>query len=375
MPSDLTVTLAAALIVVAILGYWFGRSGEGPGRLSGRFREFAEGLPRRSEKAVDAYLRAAEKEQSGPDAAFELAAYFRSAGDWRRALQIHESLAVRADLDASDRARAGLEIGDDYRCAGMLDRAADAYAGTAGYAPLRLVALRRRLGICEQLQDWEQAVRVTAQVAREDPEAGRSLRCHYLCQLAENQAQAGGFRQARKLWRRAAREWPACPRPAVDRALLSDDPFGRRLSAAASHPEFAELILAGLVEKSGWTPDALDRELSMLLRDGSGLGSHLAAALLMAPALLCRSSAQCLFSALHESCPAYASAYAAGPPSAFTSQRLNELRGELRKAGGGLPRWRCADCGHEDEAHAWRCVECGGWETARLISPFAPPTA
>ncbi len=371
MPSDLTVTLAAIIIVVAILGYWFGRSGENSDRLNWRFRKFAEGLPRRSEKAVDAYLREAEKEQRQPDAAFELAAYFRSAGDWRRALQIHESLAARTDLDPGARAQAGLEIGDDYRSAGMLDRAEKAYATTAEYAPLRLEALRRRLRICEQLQDWERALRVAEPVVREDRELGRRLRCHYLCQLAADQAQAGNVRQARKLWKRAARESQACPRPAVDRALLGDDPFGRRFAAASSHPEFAEWILAGLGQKSGLASEALDRELSRLLRKVPGLGSRVATALLLAPDLLCRSSAECLFSALRETYPAYGRIYATGSPSAFTSRSLNELRDELRKAVSGMSRWRCADCGHEDENHAWLCVECGGWETARLISPFS----
>ncbi len=371
MPSDLTVTLAGIIIVVAILGYWFGRSGETASRLNWRFREFLDGRPRRSEKAIDAYLREAEKEQQQPEAAFELAAYFRASGDWRRALQIHESLAARTDLVADARARAGLEIGDDYRSAGMLDRAGEAYARTAEYAPLRLKALRRRLGVCEQLQDWEQAMRVAAQLAREAPEDGSRLRCHYLCQLAREQAQAGDIKRARKLWKQAARESKACPRPAVDRALMGDEPLGRRLATAASHPEFAELILDRSGEKDGGSPETIERGLSMLLDGNPGLRPRLATSLLMAPGLLCRSSAECLFDALREAHPAYAGTYAAGPPEAFAPQSLNELRDELRKTAGGMPRWRCADCGHEDETHAWRCMECGAWETARLISPFS----
>lgn len=374
MPSDLTVTLAGVIIVVAILGYWFGRSGETAGRFDWRFRDFLDGLPRRSEKAIDAYLRESEKEQQQPGAAFELAAYFRSSGDWRRALQIHESLAARTDLAADARARAMLEIGDDYRGAGMLDRAGEAYARTAGYAPLRLEALRRRLGVCEQLQDWEQAIRVTAQLGPEEPEAAGRLRCHYLCQLAGEQAQAGDSSQAQKLWKRAAREGKACPRPAVDRALAGGEPFGRRLAAAASHPEFAELILVGLAEDCEPDAGALDRELFALLREVPALGPRLAAALLMAPSLLCRSSAACLLSALRETYPAYGRTCAAGAAPALSLRSLNELRDELHKVAGGVPRWVCSGCGHEDDAHSWRCAECGAWETARLMSPFAAKT-
>ncbi len=371
MPSDLAITLAGVIIVVAILGYWFGRSGENSGRLSGRFRSFAESLPRRSEKAVDAYLREAEREHRQPAAAFELAAYFRSAGDWRRALQIHESLAARADLDAGVRAQAGLEIGDDYRSAGMLDRAEEAYAKTAEFPGLRLTALRRRLGIFEQLQEWERAMSVAVQLAREDPAAGRNLRCHHLCQLAREAVQAGDLRRARKLWSQAKRASRACPRPAVDRALWCDQALGRRLAVAARHPEWAELLLAGLGKQQGLDCEALDRELSILLRNHPGLQARLAVALLMAPGLLCARSAACLFATLRETYPAYASIYASGPAADFTAQSLRSLGDDLRKAASGPPRWRCNACGQEDERYEWRCTECGAWEAAHLISPFA----
>ena len=371
MPSDLTVTLAGVIIVVAILGYWFGRSGDSSGRLNWRFREFTDALPRRGEKAVDAYLREAEKEHQRPDAAFELAAYFRSSGDWRRALQIHESLAARADLDAGARARAGLEIGDDYRSAGMLDRAEQAYSRTAEYAPLRLEALRRRLGVFEQLHEWEQALEAAGQLAREDPAAGRNLRRHYLCQMAREAAQAGDSSEAGKLWRRAARGAKACARPAVDRALWGDQPLGHCLAVAARHPEWAELVLAGLAKRKDLDREALDRELAGVLNDHPALELRLAAALFMAPELLCATAAGCLFSALRAAYPAYARIYAGGSPADFTAGALRKLRDELRKAAGGAPRWHCTACGQEDEAHEWRCAECGAWEAARLISPFS----
>ena len=371
MPSDLTVTLAGVIIAVAILGYWFGRSGDGSGRLNWRFREFTDALPRRSEKAVDAYLREAEREQRQPDAAFEMAAYFRSSGDWRRALQIHESLAARADLDPGARARAGLEIGDDYRSAGMLDRAEQAYSRTAEYPPLRLEALRRRLGVFEQLQEWDQALAVAGQVARDDPPAGRGLRRHYLCQIAREAAQAGDLRQAGKLWRQAAKGAKAGARPAIDRALWGNQPLGQSLAVAARHQEWAELVFAGLSARDGLDCEALDRELAGLLRDHPALESRLATALLMAPELLCSSAAASLFSALRAAYPAYARIYAEGSPAEFTVEALRKLRDDLRKAAGGAPRWHCTACGQEDEAHEWRCMECGAWEAARLISPFA----
>ena len=83
MPPDFLVSMAGGLILAAALGYWYARSGDSGRGLHRRFREYAEQLPRRSEKAVSAYLEQAEQESSEPGAAFELAAYFRSGGDWQ----------------------------------------------------------------------------------------------------------------------------------------------------------------------------------------------------------------------------------------------------------------------------------------------------
>lgn len=372
MLPDFPVSLAGILILVAVLGYWFARSGEAGRGLHRRFREYSEQLPRRSEKAVSAYLQEAEKETSEPGAAFELAAYFRSGGDWRRALQIHESLAARNDLDPATRAHAGLEIGDDYRAAGMLDRADEAYARTADYLPLRLNALERQLGVCEQLADWERAVGIAEQVRREDPPLGSRLRCHYCCELAARAMADGDTRRARGFWRKAARGAGDSVRLLVDRAVLDARDPGESLAAAGRNPDAAVLILQGLAGRNALAGDALNALLQRQLQETPALANAVAFSLLIAPELLCEASAQCLFDLLEVRLPAYAKMYASGRAADFSQERLAELTRELQMATGGPPGWKCTVCGHQDEAHHWRCNECGAWESARLISPLAP---
>lgn len=372
MPPDFLVSMAGGLILAAALGYWYARSGDSGRGLHRRFREYAQQLPRRSEKAVSAYLAQAEQESSEPGAAFELAAYFRSGGDWRRALQIHESIAAREDLDAATRAHAGLEIGDDYRAAGMLDRAEEAYVRTAEYLPLRLNALERQLGVCEQLADWERAVGVAEQVRSEDNSLGSRLRCHYLCELAAQAAGAGEMRRARSYWRKAARGAGESVRLLVDPAVLDPRDPPRSLALAASNPEAAVLILLGLAGRHGFAGPQIDELLEGVVADHPPLGPAVGCTLLMAPELLCPASARCLFAALEERLPAFARVYGAGEPGAFSNESLDALIGELGAASGGPPRWRCTVCGHQDEAHGWRCNECGAWESARLISVLAP---
>ncbi len=380
MPPDLLVSLAGIIFLGVGVGYWYGRSGDSNRGLHWRFREYAEDLPKRSEKAVSAYLREAEKDRSEPGAAFELAAYFRSGGDWRRALQIHESLASREDLDAATRAHAGLEIGDDYRAAGMLDRAEEAYARTAEFLPLRLNALERQLGVCEQLAAWDRAVNVAEQVRREDPELGSRLSCHYLCELAALAVREGDLRQARGCWRKAARRDGHTARLLVDRAVLDAANPGRSLTVAGHNPGEAVLILLGLSKTLDVTWErglpALEDELNQLLQrqvaETPAIRRPLACTVLIAPELLCATSAECLFEALQETLPAYARMYASGRPADFTRSALSRLSEDLQTATGDPPGWRCTLCGSLHEAHNWRCAECGAWEAARLISPFSP---
>ena len=373
MPPDFLVSMAGGLILAAALGYWYARSGDSGRGLHRRFREYAQQLPRRSEKAVSAYLAQAEEESSEPGAAFELAAYFRSGGDWRRALQIHESIAAREDLDAATRAHAGLEIGDDYRAAGMLDRAEEAYVRTAEYLPLRLNALERQLGVCEQLSDWERAVGVAEQVRSEDSSLGSRLRCHYLCELAAQAAGAGEMRRARSYWRKGARGAGESARLLVDPAVLDPRDPSRSLALAVfqSRSRRADPYGpdGGGMDLPGRTIDDL---LEGLVAEHPALCPAVGCALLMEPELLCPASARCLFAALEERLPAFARAYGAGEPAEFSRDSLNALIDELGAASGGPPRWRCTICGHQDEAHGWRCNECGAWESARLIWVLAP---
>lgn len=372
MPGDFLVSMAGGLVLAAVFGYWYARWGDSGRGLHRRFREYARQLPQRSEKAVSAYLDQAEEERSEPGAAFELAAYFRSGGDWRRALQIHESLAAREDLDAATRAHAGLEIGDDYRAAGMLDRADEAYVRVAEYLPLRLNALERQLGVCEQLGEWRRAVNVANQVRREDGPLGVRLRCQYLCELAAQAAGEGDMRRARSCWRKAARGADGGVRLLVDPLVLDPAGAGESMMIPDDHPEAAVLILLGLAGRSGFTGTALDQFLDRQLADNAALASAVACALVMEPGLLCRVSAACLFSSLEDRFPAFARMYGSGEPHQFSGQSLKALIGELETAAGGPPVWRCSACGRQEETHNWKCNECGAWESARLISPFSP---
>lgn len=119
--------------------------------------------------------------KSNPDAVetyLALGSLFRSRGDLERAVQIRESLLVRQDIPAHFKARVFFELGQDYRRAGILDRALQAY-GEA----LRL-GIPKRLVDAEQAQlyadsgDWLKAAQFFSAIGNSQAEA------HYLARQA-----------------------------------------------------------------------------------------------------------------------------------------------------------------------------------------------
>ncbi|MDR2891946.1 MAG: hypothetical protein LBV80_02515 [Deltaproteobacteria bacterium] len=86
--------------------------------------------------------------KNNPDAVetyLALGSLFRAKGELERAVQIRESLLIRPELAPAFKARAYFELGQDYRRAGIMDRAIQAYAEA------------QRLGVSRKLIDAELA--------------------------------------------------------------------------------------------------------------------------------------------------------------------------------------------------------------------------
>lgn len=103
---------------------------------------------------------------------------FRAKGDLETAVQIRENLLVRPDLNADFKARAYFELGQDYRRAGLMDRALDAYheAGRMGI-PARQIDTELA-GLYAEAGDWARAAQFSKAVGNAPAEA------HYLVRQA-----------------------------------------------------------------------------------------------------------------------------------------------------------------------------------------------
>src|SRR5512139_3992250 len=91
---------------------------------------------------------------------------YREVGQVERAIEIHRGLLARHDLTRAERAYALASLGTDYRKAGFLDRAAQAYADALDVDPRNLHALAGQQKLHEEQRQWREAYEIQTRLAR-----------------------------------------------------------------------------------------------------------------------------------------------------------------------------------------------------------------
>lgn len=91
---------------------------------------------------------------------------FREVGRTERAIEIHRALIARRDLTRAERAYAHASLGTDYRKAGLLDRAAEAYFEALALEPRNLHALTGLQKLQEDQRQWKEALETRTRIAR-----------------------------------------------------------------------------------------------------------------------------------------------------------------------------------------------------------------
>ncbi len=91
---------------------------------------------------------------------------YREVGKVERAIEIHRALLARQDLTRAERTHALASLGTDYRKAGLLDRAAKAYAEALAVDPRNLHALTGQQKLHEEQRQWREAYDAQTLISR-----------------------------------------------------------------------------------------------------------------------------------------------------------------------------------------------------------------
>lgn len=126
----------------------------------------------RNDEAIDELTRAAKIRSDLAGIYLILGDLYRDKGQFDRAIRIHGALLARTDLSRTERAQAHTSLGEDYRLAGLSDRAREAYRSALELDSRSLQALKGLAKFEVDDQDWEEAADLEERILRLDP--GRS---------------------------------------------------------------------------------------------------------------------------------------------------------------------------------------------------------
>lgn len=324
--------------------------------------------------AERALAEAARVDSSSADVYLALANLYRTRGEIGRAIQIHQNVLLRPDLDAEVRREALLGLALDFRAGGFLKRAEASFEELLQVDSRNLRALREIERIKVETSEWEDAIRMRKRIGSRDPTSDGVL-AHMWTGRGRQLMAEGDKVAGRKAFRRALSHDRACaeayielgrdrvaegkPRKATglfQRALPLHPALGRVLfpllaeshEASTDLPSFERLLL----ERLEHDPD--DRESAIwlgrtLIRQGrveEGV-SRLRRVLDRATGFL----------------PAYAElgrALLAEKREADALKTFEELLGHLPLE---PTRLRCRSCGTQDTELHWRCPQCGEWDS------------
>ena len=188
------------------------------------------------DRALEAFLRAAELDDETVETHFALGSLYRRRGEVDRAIKIHQNIATRESLEPNQREQAGFALAQDYLKAGLLDRAEKILQPLAASGAHRMAAMRKLMRIYEQEQEWMRAIEVFRELEKAGRAPQESAIAHYYCELAEAARERGELDEARAHLRAARSEVRRFPRGALVRADIAieqrDYPLAERLLGA-----------------------------------------------------------------------------------------------------------------------------------------------
>jgi len=374
--------LLGVLFLGGVIGFYAARkprpSAVGAERLRGSYLAGVNFLVNEQpDRALEAFLRAAELDGDTVETHFALGSLYRRRGEVDRAIKIHQNIASRETLEPAQREQASFALAQDYLKAGMLDRAEKILEPLAAAGAHRMAAMRKLMRIYEQEQDWPRAIEVFRELEKAGRAPQESAIAHYFCELAENARARGAADEARGHLRAARSEQRRFPRGALVRADIAieqlDLKLAEKLLAAVLVHDAALAIevvprLVRLARAAGNDGEAA---ISRVIAARADAVTEIAIATIMADALDFAPLEAKVRACLAQDVAIAGLAQAIGrDPGALDARAVREIASILRRLAATTPRYRCANCGFSSIDHFWQCPGCKTWDSQRPLLRF-----
>jgi lipopolysaccharide biosynthesis regulator YciM len=329
------------------------------------------------DRALEAFLRAAELDEDTVETHFALGSLYRRRGEVDRAIKIHQNIATRESLEPAQREQAGFALAQDYLKAGLLDRAEKILLPLAASGAHRMAAMRKLMRIYEQEQEWSRAIEVFRELQKAGRAPQESAIAHYHCELAEAARAHGALDEARTHLRAARKEVRRFPRGALVRTDIAieqgDFALAERLLGAVLAHDAALAIeviprLVRLAHAAGEAGEAVVARVVAVRREAVG---EIAVASIMADALGFAPLEERVRICLAQDDTISGLVRAIGrDPAALDARAVVDVAAVLRRLAARTPRYRCANCGFSSIDHFWQCPGCKAWDSQRPLLRF-----
>lgn len=389
----MTDTALFAAGLAALCGFFAGRAyrttsardrAYGAAGLSERFLQGLEYLSEGRRDEAVAELSQVPRESPGGEVVEQvLGSLLREGGQVERAIQIHQGLSRRAGMPALARARTFAALGEDYRRAGLLDRAERAFEQALDEDDRNATALLGLQRIREDQGRWEDALSLRTRLSKRRRGDDALVLAHLHAQVGRERLRLGdpdgaeaAFREALGHDRRALpahlglaevleRRDPAlaaatledAARAVPERAYLIFESHARACAAAGEPGRHAALLEAA-IEKH---PRDWRARLALARVLRSRGDAHEALGLL-------RRAGEENPQALLVHLETWRTLLALGLPREDTQRYLDAATSSILFAAPHV----CRRCRYRAADVQWRCPQCHEWDTfveERLVPP------
>jgi len=389
-----SLTFYLLLLIAIIAGWLLARLGPSKptrdiGSNSDLFQDYFVGLNYllndEPDEAIDTFIKALEINSETIETHLALGALLRRRGKVDKAINVHQALLARPNLERDFSNSVRLQLALNYIAAGLLDRAErllKEVLDDGGEA--KWDALRQLITIYQTEKEWENAIACSSQLLkharfRKDP-ALLGGAAHYCCEIAEQYLHSSQYAQARAEIKRAF----SFERKSIRAMLLLADIEQREgdykaaikelLRVRAAKPEFISQLLEPLAschESLGSRADFEKLLRTMVLED-----SNTEAALMLAKITSARTGSVEAIGLLKEHLEHSPSQSAliellglqldgVGEDVASSLESLLNL---MKAQAQGSSEYRCHHCGFETKSFFWMCPSCKQWDKIRPIN-------
>jgi lipopolysaccharide biosynthesis regulator YciM len=336
-------------------------------------------LNEQPDKAIDVFIKLIDVDSDTVETHLALGALFRRRGEVNRAIRVHQNLIARPTLSAEQRSQALLELGQDYLCAGLLDRAEDLFQQLLESHAHRVHAYYQLLDIYQQEHDWDKAIQTADKLARVAGESLHHIIAQYYCEQAEQWRQQQHTAPMYAALKQALQVDPACVRASLlegELALAAAD-YPTAITAFKRVEQQDPDYLSEVIEPLQQCYSALQQTeqfmtyLNGLLKHYNGITPMLVMAKILKQQQGDQEAADFIVKQLHRR-PSIRGLdhlldLALMRAGNITYDHLLLLKDMTTQLLRNKPIYKCSHCGFTGKSLHWQCPSCKQWNTIKPI--------